>query len=69
MSHQVRQVGDPWQSLTNDKLKGDRGEEQDEAELKSVLGQVQFHGESTKGKTADEKLKKVAKKLIFIYGV
>ena len=55
-TYQVGEIGDARQGLANNELESDGGQEEDERKLKAVLWQIQFDGERTEGKTADEQL-------------
>ena len=59
MTDQIREVGDHWQVLVNDELERDRGQEQDEGQLESRLGNVVTDGKRGEGETADEELGKI----------
>ena len=54
--YQDSEVGDFRERLRNDELKGDVGEEEDEAELEAIGNEVDVDGKSREDETADEHL-------------
>ena len=56
ITHEVCEVGDSRQRLTDDEFEGDGGKEENERELKAIFWFRHLNGERRERETADEEL-------------